>query len=289
VLLCIAVASVRAEPIALLPLDAEARLEVYGQPVAGEIARALTDGKLEVVLVDAKSAIPTNAKLIIAGSIASQGTTVILRVQVRNPIDGTTTDKLEEPTNLAGIGKAAAKLSARLLPVVRLRLEVLSKAPPPPDRRPPGDVPPAVKLDPVMLIGIGVPDGASLFVEPLRLALVDNIQRATRAANRQPQPVDASTLGKQLAVSTVTAARAERGLVLEILDYTIEPALIPLARARVRVRIADASTVLFDRVLGTDTVVGDKQISAQALASRVAREVLTILRPHMKKLEPAWR
>ena len=37
-----AATSVRADPasVALLPLDAEAKLEIYGQPVASEVARA---------------------------------------------------------------------------------------------------------------------------------------------------------------------------------------------------------------------------------------------------------
>ena len=50
-MLCIAprIARAESEPIALLPLDADGRLEIYGQPIAAEIARALTDGKLTVV------------------------------------------------------------------------------------------------------------------------------------------------------------------------------------------------------------------------------------------------
>jgi hypothetical protein len=140
-----------------------------------------------------------------------------------------------------------------------------------------------------MLIGIGVPDGASMYVEPLRLALIDAVGKSTRANSRQPSAVDASTLGKKLAGGTVASARAERGVAFEILDYTIEPAFVPLATARVRVRIANPGEVVFDRVITTDTIVGDRQMESGALAARVAREVLTILRPHMKKLVPTWR
>ena len=291
VLVCIAGTVARAEPetIALLPLDAEARLEAYGQPVAGEIARALTEGKLDVVVVDAKMAMPAHAKLIVAGSITSKGSAVVLQVLVRNPLDGTTTDRLDEPAaNLPAIGKAAAKLSERLLPVVRARLEVLrtQSRPKDPLRNPQVT---ANQPEPIILVGIGVADGASLYVEPLRLALIDAVGKSMRANRRQPSPVDASTLGNKLAAGTVAAARAERGVVFEILDYTIEPALVPLAKARVRVRIANPGEVVFDRILVTDTIVGDRQMPSDALAARVAREVFTILRPHMKKLEPAWR
>lgn len=291
VMLCIAAAVARAEPepIALLPLDADARLEIYGQPVAAEIARALTAGKLDVVVVDAKMAVPSNARLVVDGSIVSKGAAVLLGVRVRNPIDGMVTDKLEEPAaNVAAISKAAAKLSERLLPVVRARLDVLRKTVPDPIRKP-IDPRPQPNVDPVILLGIGVPMNASLFVGPFRQALIENVTTTMRASHRQPVPVDASTLGKQLAVGTVASARASRGIVFEILDYTIEPGFVPLVRARVRVRIIEPTRIVFDRVLATDTVVGDRQIPADALAARVAREVMTILRPHIRKLEPQWR
>ncbi len=291
VMLFVTTASVRAqpvEPVALLPLDAEARFEIYGQPVAAEIARSLTDGKLTVVVVDAKMAVPANAKLVVAGSITAKGSAVMLGISVRNPVDGTVTDKLEEPAaNVAGIGKAAAKLAERLLPVVRARLDVLRSQPKDPGPDPIARPRPAV--EPVILVGIGVPLDASLTMEPFRRALIADVSRAIRTARRQPTPVDASTLGKQLAVQTVASARASRGIAFEILDYVIEPGFIPLVRARVRVRIADGSRIELDRVLATDTVVGEKQITAEGLAARVSREILTILRPHIRKLEPQWR
>jgi hypothetical protein len=289
-MLCIAprIARAESEPIALLPLDADGRLEIYGQPVAAEIARALTDGKLTVVVVEAKMAIPDGTKLVVAGSITGKGTAVVLGVQVRNPADGTVTDKLEEPAaNVAGIGKAAAKLAERLAPVVKARLEVLRKVVVP-DRKPPPDVRPQVAL-PVILLGVGVSMNASLIVEPFRQALIDSVNRTLRANQRQPSPVDASTLGAQLAVQTVATARASRGIVFEILDYAIEPGMIPLVRARVRVRIADGTQVQFDEVLATDTIVGDKLSPPAVLAFRTAREIMTILRPHLRKLEPQWR
>jgi hypothetical protein len=61
-----------------------------------------------------------------------------------------------------------------------------------------------------------------------------------------------------------------------------------MARARVRVWIADASAVVFDRVVVTDTVVGDKGLAPPELAARVAREVLAILRPHLRRQVPSW-
>jgi hypothetical protein len=63
---------------------------------------------------------------------------------------------------------------------------------------------------------------------------------------------------------------------------------IPVATARVRVRIADAERVVFERVVVTDTVVGERGMAPAALAARVAAEVLAILRPHARRAVAAW-
>ena len=114
VMLCIAGTVARAEPetIALLSLDADERLEIYGQPVAAEIARVLIAAKLDVVVVDAKMAVPTTARLVIDGSIAQRGSTVLLEIRVRNPVDGGTFDKLEQrASSVAAISKNSVATS----------------------------------------------------------------------------------------------------------------------------------------------------------------------------------
>ena len=73
-----------------------------------------------------------------------------------------------------------------------------------------------------------------------------------------------------------------------MLGYTTLPGNIPSARARVRVRILAKGQVVFDRVVRTDTVVGDKGIASDALAARTAREVFAIVTPHLKKAIPSW-
>src|SRR5262245_63460125 len=57
------------EAVALLPLDADRSLEIYGQPVASEIARALGAGNIAVVVVGPKMAVPDRARLIVDGRI----------------------------------------------------------------------------------------------------------------------------------------------------------------------------------------------------------------------------
>jgi hypothetical protein len=289
VLLCIAGAVARADDtIALLPLDAEPRLEAFGQPVAGEIGRVLIADKLDVIVVGAKMAVPATAKLIVDGSLTRKGDAIVLQIRLRNPTEGTVLDKLEEVApNLLGIEKASITLSARLVPVVRARLAAMKTVTIDKPITTDKPVKPA-HVDPILLVGIGVPRDASPMIEPLRRALTTAVGSWAHASQRTPSTVDASMLGKQLAPQTVATAQAERAVAFEILDYTIVPLAVPLARARVRIRIADATGVQFDRVIATDTVVGDRKITGEMLADRVAREVLTILRPHMKRVEPAW-
>ena len=62
-----------------------------------------------------------------------------------------------------------------------------------------------------------------------------------------------------------------------------------MARARVRLRIADATQVTFERVIRTDTIVGDRDITEQQLAARTAREVLAIANAQLRKRVTGWR
>jgi hypothetical protein len=61
-----------------------------------------------------------------------------------------------------------------------------------------------------------------------------------------------------------------------------------MARIRVRVQVTNASAVVFDRVVATDTVVGERNLSVAEMAARVCREVLAILRPHVRRSVPSW-
>src|SRR5579863_5943901 len=72
--------------VALLPLDADQQLELYGQPVASEIARALAAGGVDVVVVGPKSSVPEHVSLIVDGKVsAAKGDAVALSIRVRDP------------------------------------------------------------------------------------------------------------------------------------------------------------------------------------------------------------
>jgi len=273
--------------VALLPLDAGPRLEIYGQAVATEIARALTAGGIEVVVVGANMDVPAAARLIVDGTLAAEKGQVALSMRVRSARDNTVLDTLSATApGLAQIDKAAGDLSARVLPVVRDRLAALAERAGG-DR--PGALPPADgAAGPPLLVAIAAARGA----EPLRAALAEAAPRWIRAARREPRVVEARALAGPLAPKAVGAASAERAVELAVLGYAVRtnPAArdVPLARARVRVRISDARGVVFDRVVVTDTVVGERRMQPAEMAARVADEVLAILRPHVRRVVPRW-
>ena len=110
----------------------------------------------------------------------------------------------------------------------------------------------------------------------------------SRAHHRPVQKLDPSKLAAKLAAKTVATSGTDLALGFWILDYAPEPGKPPMARARVRVQITMPGEVVFDRVVATDTVVGDAGLTPAELAARVAREVLAILRPHMRRSVPSW-
>lgn len=300
VAVAVMVNTVAAQPksgtVALLPLDAEPRFEIYGQPVASEIARALIAAGVDVTVVGPKMAVPERASLIVDGAIAARRPSrdaVTLTIRVRNPRDGTTLETLEETaTSLGTIDRAAAALSARVVPVVRARIfderrDDTSRAVrgngEPARVEPPGPVaqpPPATPAGAPVLIGVTTTGVAMVVGDPLRDALA--LAAFAWARDHHRRPIDAAD------AAAVAVTKPDRTITLEIVRYEVVGAWIPLARARVRVRISGARSPEFDRVVVTDTIVGDRDQPRDALATRVAREVLEILRPHMRRLEPGW-
>lgn len=281
----------KSDAVALLPLDADARMAIYGQPVASEIARALASGGIDVVVVGPKMAMPERVKLVVDGRIsASKGDVVTLSLRVRNPIDGTTLAATQsQVTGLENIDMGAAELSAKVLPIVREKLEALR----------PKEVTPVVPKDPNLVVVprdelrpllVSVSTGSKSAVQDaLKTQFVAQLVPWAKRQRRAPKAVEAKLLRSREAVKTIKAQGTDLGIALEIQGFSITDDTIPLGRARVHVVIADAAGVLFDRVVVTDSVVGDKAISTDAMAGRTAREVLDILRPHLKRLVTAWR
>jgi hypothetical protein len=267
------------DAVALLPLDADKSLEIYGQPVASEIARALVAGKLDVVVVGPKAGVPERARIVVDGRIAGdKADNVVITVRVRDRFDGTVLASLTSTAPLENIDRAASDISSRLLPSVVAILDKLDHpAQPDPHRPPPVAMAPPTPR--VVLISM-IADAP--FKAPLAAAI------AAWAGEHHRVVQEASALGPDTAANAIEKAGAELGIAFEVDRYLPEGGMVDMARARVRVRISTARGVAFDRVVVTDTVIGERKITEAELAGRVAREVLAIIAPHLHRAVPSW-
>ena len=270
------------DAVALLPLDADHNLEIYGQPVASEIARALVAGTVDVLVVGPRVGVPERVRLVVDGRIAGdRADNVTITIRVRDRFDGTVLDTLTGTAPLANIDRIAAELAARLLPSVKTILERLHHPPAPDPSRPPPPRPAEPARARLVLISL-------LADPPFKAPLADAIAAWVGEHHRTMQPAELAALGPDTAVASIGKAGAELAVAFEVDRYLPTPGMVDMARARVRVRISTAGGVAFDRVIVTDTVVGERKITEAELAARVAREVLAIVAPHMHRAVPGW-
>jgi hypothetical protein len=289
-------APVAAQPaghaVALLPLDAEKRLEIYGQPVAHAVGDALTHSGIEVVVVGAKMAVPERAQLIVDGTIKGNKGEITLAVRLRDPKTGAVLDTLSASAkDLTSIESAALQLSLLVVPAVQRTLTEFTKpageSNPHPAQAPSSSTDAKPAPPPVMLVAV---TGTTIETALLRDALTAEITVWSERHHHAASPTDISHLSREVATKAVAGASAAFAVSFEIAGYTTErQGEIPLARARVRVRVADRERVLFDRIVITDSIVGDKNLPPPVLATRAARSVLDIVEPHLSRAVPAWR
>jgi hypothetical protein len=290
--LALLVAHVRAETIALLPLDTEKRLEIYSQPVAAEIARALKAAGLDVVVVPAKGAVPANAQLIVDGTITrAKGKEVTIAISIRGPHDTAAIDNVPPQTAaLTNIDKAAADVSALLVPLVQKHLAELAKAKPPDKPVVVESRPPTTAMAPAVLVAVGAPPGTNARLVRLRDALGGQAAGWAREQKREAKVVPMEQLRRDTAVKTLGDQHVDTGIAFEVLSFKVETEDgIPMARVRVRVRIASNAEVKFERIVRSDTIVGDKGMADDALAIRAAREVLAIANAHLRRTIVGWK
>jgi hypothetical protein len=136
----------------------------------------------------------------------------------------------------------------------------------------------------VAVVDLRRPAGTGVLLGAFDTAAADWI----REHHREARKLDPGKLDAKIAARSVAAAGSDLAFGFWILGYALDSTPLPMARLRVRVQITDASAVLFDRVIATDTVVGERGMSVADLAGRAAREVLAILRPHMRRTVPSW-
>ena len=284
-----------AHAVALLPLDADAKMELYGQPVASEVARALVKGGIEVVVVGPKMAVPAQARLVVDGTIkAGKDGTVMISVRIRDASDGSVYDTIPvTAASQTAIDHAAEELSAKVLPSVQTKLKDLIEK----DRaaaamrevKPRVTTPPPVAVKSLQVLTAVASSVSATSASGDALSKALSAQLVPWAAHRHHEVVVSSALGKN-ASKSVSIRKADFAIELNVLDVTIDhnDDQIPLATARVRVRISDPQSTVFDRVIVTNTIVGEKNLATDKMIERIAREVLSIAEPHVKRRIPTW-
>jgi hypothetical protein len=281
-----------AHAVALLPLDADIALELYGQPVAREVSRSLVQGGIDVVVVGPKMAVPAKARVVVDGTIkGGKGGTITITVRIRDASDGSVLDTIPVTAlSQTAIDHAAEELSAKVLPSVTTNLAALVEK----DRKeaalrevkPRVTTPPPVTVKSLQVL-TSVTSVTSASGDALSKSLA--AQLVPWAARRHHEAVVSSALGKN-ASKSVSIRKADFAIELNVLEVTIDhnDDQIPLATARVRVRITDPQSTVFDRVVVTNTIVGEKNLAADKLTERIAREVLMITEPHVRRRIPTW-
>jgi hypothetical protein len=255
------------QTVALLPLATGKGFELYGQPVASEVARALRAGGLEVVVVSAGATPPSRARVVIDGTIAGGAKGA-----------GTLTLDATAP-ELTALDHAAADLAARLLPAVKAQLAahdaITSAPPPPPHVVEPPHVPTVRRpsLPAAFAYGGSLdPDFPAAAAAEVARALVERTGHVAVDAPRAPD-------GKPIDVPFEIAVVIERYELIQDGVWT--------ARATARVRWIDGrGKTLVDRVVHTDTLVGARTDDRAAMLRYVDAQLVQIVAPH---LDAWWR
>jgi hypothetical protein len=279
-----------AKAVALLPLDADAKLELFGQSVATEIARVLMQGGLDVVVVRPPSSVPGKARIVVDGTIkASKGNAIMLTVRVRDVRDGAVLDTIPVEASMTTMDRGAEDLSAKVFPSVKSHLAALiekdqQELAPKHFDEPKRVEPAAPKL--TVLAAVITSPAAAANTQMLRTSIETALAPWATRRHHVARVVDIHLLGS--GAKALATERADVAVELEVLSLDIESGAIPMARARVHLKIVDPQAVVFDRVIVTDTIVGEKGLDRAKLAERAAREVLAIADPQLKRRIPTW-
>ncbi len=267
--------------LALLPLDTPPKLAIYGQPVAAEIARALTTAGLDVVVVGAQMAVPAEAVLVIEGSLVSARRKVKVELRLRT-LDSRTplATVSSKEVALEAIDRAASEVADALLPRLQRELEALASAHRPPAPPPPESSPAPVSapvLQPALLAVVA--PGAAL---TMREAFIEQMRSAAAVlpgATYETRTAPLSDVSPASVMAMSAAASGALTLAFDVRELVVADRGVFVGGVKVRVLVARAGRIIFDRQLTTDMVVGARKGNLEGLLALVAREVVTILRP----------
>jgi hypothetical protein len=272
--------------IALLPLAADNKLDLYGQPVAAEVARALEQDGFAIVLVTSTSPVPSRARLVIDGRIVrGDDGAIVLEARVRDPATSETLGQVRSgAAALTRIDEAAVGLAERLGPVLRDGLAALDRADR--DRL-------AARTDRAAPAAAHGAAGRRAGADRRPVALITFSPPAARGADdpvaeprlRHGAGRMASLLGYRADPSATDAALFVH---IDLLGVDYRDRGVITARARARVRVSDTSGVVFERVVRTDTLVGGRGDRKDAVLAAAVEQIVDIAVPRVRdRLEAA--
>ncbi|MBK7071611.1 MAG: hypothetical protein IPH44_04835 [Myxococcales bacterium] len=278
----------RPTTIAVIPLQADRRLALYGAPVASELAGALERAGFEVVLVSDVAVVPTRAWLVVDGRLVATGKAVTIELRIRDPERAVDVTRLaaRAPT-LASIDAATRDLAADLTAAIAA---ARAAAAPPPPHDPIDPVAPRDPIDPVAPIA---PPPAPPDPRPHAQLVV----RGKALHDGAGAPLDVAALTRP----ALTRLAARLGYV--VVDDPAAPLVItaeltrlvagfegdvPVGRGRARVIVSRAGAVVFDRLVRTDTVVGSRGDRVDTVVRLVAAQAADVVLPRVReRLEAA--
>jgi len=264
--------------IAVLPLtSSEKRLAMYGVPVARVLAGHLRQAGNAVEAVTG-SRLPKRVAWVIDGRIvAASGGRVVLEARLRDPTRGRAFGQVaSQPGRLTEIDALARQVATDLGPLLTRARAAAAEAPPAPVPPPSSTARPAPALRPVMVITRDkepiVTDALGALAE--RLGYRPVVSDLTGIA---PPDKVKGALGK---------ASARLALLAQVkrVDYEWASKNVLTARGSMRLVLVDAAgKPLYNAIIDTDTLVGSRGDRHAALLGFVARQVMQMAAPRLKK------
>lgn len=262
--------------IALLPLAAERKLQIYGQPVASAVARALEQDGFSITVVSSTAPVPSKARLVIDGRIVrGAGDTVLLEARVRDPAIGTIVAELSASAPaLTRIDEAATDLAAQLAPILTAGLAAQDAEPAGQDPAPtpvePGEAPAPEVVDARPAATVTVRSGVTLGKDDPELLPLLRAGGARLAGLVGYQAQD-------------TAASPALTISIDLLGISYGKGGVVTARARARVRVATEHGKVFERTVRTDTLVGGRGDRRDAVARAAIDQIVDIAMPRVRE------
>ena len=273
------------EAIAVLPLtSSEKRLAMYGVPVARVLAGHLRQAGNTVETVTGSGSPPRRVAWVIDGRIvaASRGR-VVLEARLRDPGRGKAFGQVaSKPGRLTEIDELARQVAADLAPLLaRARASAAA-------RTPTGSDPPAASA-PSPAIATPALRPAIVITRDKEPIVTDALAALVERLGYRPVVSDLTGIAApdkvKGALGSESGARFALLAQVKSVDYEWAGKGVLTARGSMRLVLVDgAGKPLYNAVLDTDTLVGNRGDRHAALLGFVARQVMQMATPRLKKV-----